>query len=122
MKQTEEVSVVIVIPVYNPTLTDHERISFIQCVHVLGRYPIVLIAPHSLNISEYQKLYAPLCEYRFNDSYFSDIQGYNKLMLSEEFYEAFTSYEYMLIHQLDAFVFSDKLEAWCRRGTKGGVS
>lgn len=116
MKQSKEVSVVVVIPVYKPTLTDHERISFIQCINVLSRYPIVLVAPHSVNVSEYRKLYAPLREQRFDDSYFSDIQGYNRLMLSEEFYKSFASYEYMLIHQLDAFVFSDELETWCQQG------
>ncbi len=116
MKEAEAIRVVVVIPVYKPTLTDHERISLTQCLNVLGRYPIVLVAPHSLNTSEYRNQHAPVHEHRFDDSYFSDIQGYNRLMLSEEFYEAFTDYEYMLIHQLDAFVFSDQLETWCGQG------
>jgi hypothetical protein len=37
-------------------------------------------------------------------------------MLADEFYARFAAYEYMLIHQLDAFVFSDQLMAWCARG------
>lgn len=116
MKHVKSVNVVVVIPVYKTDLTDHERIALTQCVRVLGHYPLVLVAPHSLNLATYREVYAPLQEQRFDDAYFADIQGYNRLMLSEEFYEAFAQNEYMLIHQLDAFVFSDELAAWCRRG------
>jgi hypothetical protein len=47
--------------------------------------------------------------------YFSDVQGYNKLMLSAAFYETFLGYTYILIYQLDAFVFKDELLKWCDR-------
>lgn len=116
MKSDATVSVVVVIPVYKTDLTDHERIALTQCVNILGHYPLVLAAPHSLDVSEYRKVCPTLQEKRFSDSYFADIQGYNRLMLSAEFYEAFTPHEYMLIHQLDAFVFSDELETWCQQG------
>jgi hypothetical protein len=33
-------------------------------------------------------------------------------MLSEIFYKSFTDYQYILIHQLDAFVFEDQLKLW----------
>jgi hypothetical protein len=32
------------------------------------------------------------------------------------FYERFIPYEFMLIHQLDAYVFKDELEKWCDKG------
>lgn len=35
-------------------------------------------------------------------------------MLTAEFYEQFAKYSYMLIYQLDAFVFSDRLLEFCR--------
>ncbi|GHV73371.1 hypothetical protein AGMMS49940_06730 [Spirochaetia bacterium] len=34
-------------------------------------------------------------------------------MLSKQYYERFAGYEYMLIYQLDAYVFSDQLVQWC---------
>jgi hypothetical protein len=37
-------------------------------------------------------------------------------MLSNEFYSRFTEYEYILIYQLDAWVFSDVLADWCNKG------
>ncbi|GAB3888502.1 DUF5672 family protein [Spirosoma agri] len=116
MKNTAIVSAGIVIPVYKPTLTEYEHIALTQCMRVLGTYPVWLAAPESLDISLYRKLYPILQVRTFADRFFTDIQAYNKLMLSEEFYKAFTDVEYILIHQLDAFVFRDELADWCKKG------
>ena len=116
MKPQLPASVAVVIPVYKTSLTDYERISLTQCVRVLDKYPIILVAPHSLDVSNYRKIYANLQLRTFDDFYFADIQGYNKLMLAEQFYQAFTDVDYILIHQLDAFVFRDELAAWCQSG------
>ena len=116
MKQSSPVSVAVVIPVYKQQLTDYELISLTQCLRVLGNYPIYLAAPHSLDVSYYRKFSPTLQSKTFDNAYFHDIQGYNGLMLSEQFYEAFAETEYMLIYQLDAFVFRDDLADWCRRG------
>ncbi|MBD2704543.1 hypothetical protein IC229_28135 [Spirosoma sp. BT702] len=116
MKSSAPVSVNVVIPVYKPQLTEYERISLTQCLRVLADYPIWLAAPHSLDISTYQALSPNLQARTFDDHYFTDLQGYNRLMLSEAFYEAFADQEYVLIHQLDAFVFQDDLAFWCQQG------
>ena len=34
-------------------------------------------------------------------------------MVSPAFYEAFSAFKYLLVYQLDAFVFSDQLIEWC---------
>jgi len=52
----------------------------------------------------------------FDNSFFENIEGYNRLMLSPEFYKSFLQYEFILIHQLDAYVFRDELELWAGRG------
>lgn len=116
MKQPLPVSVAVVIPVYKPQLTDYELISLTQCLRVLGNYPIYLAAPHSLALSAYQEISPALQARTFDDSFFTGIQAYNRLMLSKQFYEAFSDVEYILIHQLDAFVFRDELADWCRQG------
>jgi hypothetical protein len=51
----------------------------------------------------------------FPDDFFQNVESYNRLMLSPVFYERFLDYEYILIYQLDAYVFRDELEAWCRK-------
>lgn len=108
--------VCVVIPVYKPDPTPNERIALTQCMRVLGRYPVWLAKPRSLDVSAYVTAFPALQIQAFDDPFFTDIQAYNRLMLSTSFYEAFGPYEYMLIHQLDAFVFADELSDWCRRG------
>ncbi|MVM38040.1 hypothetical protein GO730_11295 [Spirosoma sp. HMF3257] len=115
MSKSIPVSVNVVVPVYKIQLTDYERISLTQCLQILGSYPIWLVAPHTLDVSAYRELGPALQVRTFNDDYFADIQGYNKLMLSEEFYQAFTDKDYILIHQLDAFVFQNDLDYWCQQ-------
>jgi hypothetical protein len=83
---------------------------------VLRRYPIIFVAPESLNIEEYAKLFIGdnnICFEFFEDRYFADIQGYNQLLTSSCFYARFLDYRFILIYQLDAFVFRDELEQWC---------
>ena len=109
--------VTIVIPVYKQTLSDFDKISLSQCIKVLGNYPITLVKPHSLSLKEYASyLNTDFFVESFEDSYFEDVQGYNRLMLSSEFYRRFLNYEFILIYQLDAFVFKDELLYWCNIG------
>ncbi|GAB3971099.1 hypothetical protein GCM10028806_20430 [Spirosoma terrae] len=116
MKDSTPISVGVVIPVYKRTITNHESIALQQCMQVLGHYPVWLAAPHRLDLSYYLNLYPNLQVRTFDDQFFTGIAAYNKLMLSNVFYEAFQDIEYMLIHQLDAFVFKDELADWCRKG------
>ncbi|MGA0558491.1 DUF5672 family protein [Larkinella sp. VNQ87] len=109
-------SACVVIPVYQKSLTDYEQIALTQCLRVLEHYPIILVKPQSLDVSYLTTPYPQLRIQSFDSAYFRDVQTYNRLMLSEEFYRAFTAFEYMLIYQLDAFVFRDELTDWCRKG------
>jgi hypothetical protein len=108
--------VAIVIPVYKEALTLHECIALQQCERILGSYPKILVTPPGLDTSGY-KAHAHISYTQdFDAGYFENIAGYNRLMLSSEFYQAFQTYEYILIYQLDAFVFKDKLTEWCTYG------
>ncbi|PLK45051.1 DUF5672 family protein [Emticicia sp. TH156] len=113
MKNT---SVCVLIPVYQQQLSAYEAISLEQGVRVLGNYPIILVKPSSLNVSYLLEKYPQLQTRNFDDGYFKSTLTYNRLLLSEEFYARFTTYEYMLIYQLDAFVFRDELAYWCNQG------
>jgi hypothetical protein len=109
----------IVIPIYKPQLSAYEQISLSQCFKVLHRYDIFLVVPDSLMGTLLASTYLrnqPVALKPFNSSFFKDIPAYNRLLKSPAFYKAFLDYEFMLIHQLDAFVFSDQLEYWCNRG------
>lgn len=104
----------VLIPVYKNELSRSEQISLQQCKRILGRYPVILIAPQTMKI-ENRELSGLHVE-RFPQSFFDGISGYNRLMLSREFYQRFERYEYILIYQLDAFVFSDRLQHFCELG------
>jgi Protein of unknown function (DUF5672) len=108
--------VAVVIPVYKPEMNASEQQSFRQCMAVLGHYPIILVKPESLDASAWQAAHPVIQIKNFPDHFFNDIAGYNRLMVSTNFYTSFLEYKYILIYQLDAFVFSDRLREWCQRG------
>lgn len=108
-------SIAVVVPFYTSNISEYEHIALAQCTRVLSGYPIIAVKPKSLDIGFITSKYNFTDTISFDDSYFASIQGYNKLMLAEEFYAAFSAYEYILVHQLDAFVFSDELMYWCSR-------
>lgn len=105
----------VVVPIYRPTLLPYERVALDRCHEVLKRHDIVLVKPSSLNLDQIVQEF-PRCRLEaFDDQYFNGVAGYNRLMLSDELYARFDDYEYILIHQLDALVFSDQLDFWCRQ-------
>ncbi len=106
----------IIIPIYKTDLTSDEIMSFVQCLKVLGNYPIVLAQPESVDFSAFISTYKGITVETFPDRYFKSVSCYNQLMLSPLFYERFIQSEYILIYQLDAFVFKDALIEWCNKG------
>ncbi|OIP84755.1 MAG: hypothetical protein AUK44_01235 [Porphyromonadaceae bacterium CG2_30_38_12] len=111
---------IIIIPIYKATPDAYELISFRQCLKVLHRYKVCIVTFDSLDTSFYKdELQQSDVNYQFeyfDKSYFENLDGYNRLMLSIEFYKRFNTFEYMLIYQLDAYVFRDELDAWCTKG------
>ena len=108
--------VAVVIPIYKEEMNDFEQKSFHQCLKVLGNHSIIIAKPASLQLPKIAERYPTIQFQNFPDFYFKDIAGYNQLLVSASFYEAFLAFEYILIYQLDAFVFEDRLKEWCEKG------
>lgn len=112
-------NIAVVIPVYK-TPNEWEMISLQRYCEVMGGYHTILVAPESFEIVTYTSLWdahgLKLYDERFDDRYFADIAGYNRLLLSNEFYIRFHDFDYILIYQPDAYVFRDELRDWCQRG------
>ena len=108
---------VVLIPVYKTEPSADEKSSLKQALKVLSFHDIRFVCPKGLDMSSYDKIvgYA-LPKERFDKKFFDGIQGYNLLMTDVSFYRRFSEYEYMLIYQLDAWVFSDQLAQWCAKG------
>lgn len=102
----------IVIPVYKPTPDEDEVISIKQTFS-LNNENITFVHPENMDISAYTS-FGNAKFVTFKEEYFKDIDGYNRLMLSTEFYENFRE-EFILICQTDAFIFKDDLLYWCHK-------
>lgn len=111
-----KIKVAVVIPYYKNDLTVSERDSLQACIQILGSYDIFLMTSESMDLKEVIEKYPLLKAKRFEGRFFQDLRGYNKLMLSEHFYAQFRNYTYILIYQLDAFVFKDELQMWASKG------
>lgn len=111
---------IVVIPVHKKKPTDYEIMSLCQCFHILKKHPICFVGPERLDISAYTSIIfdseTRWFEERFPNVFFEGIKGYNLLMLDKAFYKRFAKYQYILIYQLDAWVFRDELDEWCAKG------
>jgi len=105
--------VCIVVPVYKQNLNLFEKISLQQLLNTLGNYPIYFVQPDTIQINygELNGYKYNIC--RFNKWYFQSTETYSELMLSPFFYERFLDYKYILVYQLDSFVFFEGLSDFC---------
>lgn len=112
-KTSTSVKVAIGIPIYKNDISADEFFAIRHLTAHLENYDKYLVAPEGLPIPDALSHFLVI---RFPKLYFENIRGYNQLMLSLAFYQAFESYDYLLIYQLDALVFSDQLQAFCDMG------
>ncbi len=105
--------IVVVIPVYKPInkLKSYETLSISNTIKVLGEnHPIYLIHPDHLAIDQYSTHFNyPFHHKAFDDKYFTDQLGYNRLCLTRSFYESWSNFSYMMIIQTDAYIFRDEI-------------
>ena len=93
-------------------MNSKEQCSFKQGYKILGSHPFVVVHPQSFFVDDLKQEYPTISTLALPDEYFKSVESYNKMMLSSWFYNLFLNYEYMLIYQLDAYVFSDQLDYW----------
>ena len=126
----------IVIPIWKKELDCVEEISLKRLRKVLiddkmnvgvwheykDYSPVYLVCPKGLDTSEYEKIYnvgdkeIDLKKVEFDSGYFESTATYSKLCISYDFYKTFDKYEYMLIYQLDCYLFKDEIIQWCNKG------
>jgi hypothetical protein len=105
-----------VVPFYRPFLDSFETISLDRTFQVLAGHHLVMVKPEGLDTAAIEARWPFVAVEAFAPDYFRSIQGYNRLLLSTGFYERFLASEYLLICQLDVFVFRDDLASWVARG------
>lgn len=106
----------IIIPVYKEKPDKNELLSFKQGINIFKNYNISIVSP-PINLEKYiEILKINNSKYTidtFENNFFNGLSGYNKLMTTKKFYKHYTKYKYILIYQLDAYVFKDELAYWC---------
>lgn len=111
-------SCAVIVPLYQARLSSAEQLSLENTIEVLSEYPIYLVGPKSLEpyLEQLrQQFHDRLIRITFANRFFVSVDGYNQLMLSKSFYQAFSQFEYMLIVQTDALVLSNELQLWCTK-------
>ena len=103
--------VAIVTPIPSFPLSAEAEISMRHLREYLGGFDRYIIGPKSI-----PKEFSGFVLRPFPSRYFTNRYGYNRLLMTEQFYRAFSDYEYILIYQLDCLVFASTLEVWCRKG------
>ncbi len=119
-----ENSCCIVIPIYRIPLPEAELASLANTIRLLVAYPIRLVCPQGLDPGRDPALATLLGEasaVRRNVEtlflparYFASTRTYSELMLSPLFYRQFLGWNYILLVQLDAWLFSADLAPWLR--------
>lgn len=107
---------VVVVPTYKDWLTPDEKIAVTQLGTVMQAHEKVVVYPEGLDVRIVEDLIPADAYERFPSYCFSAYESYNRTLLSSFFYERFLSYEFVLLYQLDAFIFSDSLDYWCGLG------
>lgn len=106
----------IIVPVYKSQIKKIEYESLKQLVNVVNNaYQIILVYPEGL----YWQYYRNILNYNFgllelNSQYFQSVWTYNLLCQRYEFYELFRDYKYMLIYQLDGWIFYNDIDKFCK--------
>ncbi len=116
-----DLTVKVVIPIYQEQLPDLELKLLRHNLEVLSQHRIVILLPESLSLEQLRGQF-PIDRYeivRVSDEWLGrkrGIAGYNRMMLSEGFYALFSDVDYILICQTDVYIFRDELSHWASKG------
>jgi hypothetical protein len=106
----------VVIPIYKEPESNTELLTLDNCFKIFQASSIIFIMPKGITLTNFfLEKYKPNTTIFFESHYFKNISGYNKLLLTQHFYLSFQNYDYILIYQLDAFVFKNDLDFWCSK-------
>jgi len=101
---------------HSQTISSHERVSLAQCGKVLAGHPIDLVCPDGLDVAAYLEAVPALNVVRVGKRWLSSYADYNRLKMQSYLYRLYSSVEFLLTYELDAFVFRDELLKWCDAG------
>lgn len=112
--EIDKLAIIIIIG-YKSSLSENEKASLRQCYKILHGYPIRIVSPKGMDVSEYKKVITDIqFEYvdpKWTSSYLMNSQFKTNSWL----YNRYRDYGYLLFYELDCWVFRDELEYWCKK-------
>lgn len=113
-------NVAIVIPTYKQyaELSASEQLSLHRTYEVLRAHDFVFITHAGIDLSGYPSPPGPgrVWPLVLPPGCFKGLNSYSQLLLSREFYQSFAAYDYLLVCQLDVYVFADQLPYFTGKG------
>jgi len=109
-------TVVVLVFAHKPRPDELELAALEQCHRVLGRHPLRLVCPAGLDVSAYAAAAPGMVVDFIPPWWLSNLRAYNRLKVLPWLYRRYARFEFLLTHELDAFVFRDELLDWCRQG------
>lgn len=104
--------VIIVIPIYKELPSENEWNCLVQISKLFQENEKCLVFPEGLTLESYRIKELNFTLKPFPAEFFQGIAGYNRLMLSNFFYGSFSHSKYILICQLDAWIFNSDVKPW----------
>jgi hypothetical protein len=105
----------IVTPHQGPPFNDVALISFRRSAEVLAGHRWIFAVPHGTDMAPFREI-APHAEARFFPAeYFSSKRSAQWFYMHPDLFDSFADFDYLLIHQLDVYVFEDRLAEWVAR-------
>ncbi len=108
-----------IIPIYRAQLHPEEQAALQNNLALLDGIPAAFIKPESLDISELTRQYPQVEVINVSDNWLGSelgVRGYYDMMTSARFYELFADCDYIFICHVDAWLFRNEVEQWCRKG------
>ena len=116
-RDTNNKTYCIVVPAYKEHLDTMSTIALQSLADRTNLYEhTYLVVPEGLNVDEYQKIFKNIKILEFNKAYFINIYTYTQLCLSYDVYATFAKYDYMLLYQLDCYLFRDEIQQFVNMG------
>ncbi len=102
----------VLIPIYKNELDVDEFFSVNASLSNLQDHDIYWVTHRGVDMTFYNQSFGILKTQYFEENYFKNIIGYNRLLTSTFFYESFIDYDFSLICQPDSIVLKPDLQEW----------
>jgi hypothetical protein len=112
MDIADQFDVATLVPIYKPTLSAEDTVGLRRSLDALKNRRVTFIHPKNLELTLYRTLSDQAAFEEYDESWFSSIANYNRLLLAPAFYQRYQAFEFILILQTDAVVLRDDLQQW----------